>query len=425
MEQQQSSKKKLSKMAKFSVVLSYMIAVFAILSLIAAGFSQISYAAPTDLDEDLTFYHAVKNGDLITVVGYTNDNESFEVPYYQANDSTFGSASAIRIFCLEHKADIPLNTENKVYSKSESVNDGGLLYILNKSRILGGSGIVTQQHIDRVSGLETHEGEDAALIGNFMETYVTQVAIWVYMNENYGSSSERFTLADSASSGGKTSEQNLNIIKNQSTLDVPGMADYNTIETGNLYDIYIKKLVDEAKDYSAATISLSRADKSISKVGDDGFYQTSAINVSGTPSEKFKSFDVTVEGIDGAFVVDSKGNTKTHFDISQENANRDEPVFYIRVPADKVTDATTLKGNVSVSGSFADIGAQVYGSGDYQRVVRIGGPAEAYAKLPIDFATVPPTGMSKAQTIYFIGLIVLLCGVGIVYANAKPAQSEE
>ena len=34
------------------------------------------------------------------------------------------------------------------------------------------------------------------------------------------------------------------------------------------------------------------------------------------------------------------------------------------------------------------------------------------------------TGMSKAQTIYFIGLIVLLCGVGIVYANAKPVESK-
>ena len=31
--------------------------------------------------------------------------------------------------------------------------------------------------------------------------------------------------------------------------------------------------------------------------------------------------------------------------------------------------------------------------------------------------------MSAAQTIYFIGLIVLLCGVGIVYANAKPIEN--
>ena len=37
---------------------------------------------------------------------------------------------------------------------------------------------------------------------------------------------------------------------------------------------------------------------------------------------------------------------------------------------------------------------------------------------------VPDTGMGIAQTIYFMGLILLLSGVGIVYANAKPKTSE-
>ena len=36
----------------------------------------------------------------------------------------------------------------------------------------------------------------------------------------------------------------------------------------------------------------------------------------------------------------------------------------------------------------------------------------------------PDTGMTTAQTIYFIGLIVLLCGVGIIYANAKPVEEK-
>ena len=37
----------------------------------------------------------------------------------------------------------------------------------------------------------------------------------------------------------------------------------------------------------------------------------------------------------------------------------------------------------------------------------------------------PDTGMNAAQTIYFIGLIVLLCGLGIVYANTKPVESKQ
>ena len=37
---------------------------------------------------------------------------------------------------------------------------------------------------------------------------------------------------------------------------------------------------------------------------------------------------------------------------------------------------------------------------------------------------VPDTGMSTAQTVYFVGLIILLSGVGIIYANVKPEESK-
>ena len=75
--EQQSSRKRLSKMSKFSVVLSYMVALFAILSLIAAGFSQISYAAPTTVDDTITFYQATKNGELISMFLLNSYNEFF------------------------------------------------------------------------------------------------------------------------------------------------------------------------------------------------------------------------------------------------------------------------------------------------------------------------------------------------------------
>ena len=65
----------------------------------------------------------------------------------------------------------------------------------------------------------------------------------------------------------------------------------------------------------------------------------------------------------------------------------------------------------------------VYKNGDHQKVVTVTGTQNYESeRLSIDFMGVPDTGMSKAQTIYFIGLIVLLCGVGIIYASAKPAK---
>ena len=59
----------------------------------------------------------------------------------------------------------------------------------------------------------------------------------------------------------------------------------------------------------------------------------------------------------------------------------------------------------------------------YQSIIRVekgNGPASGSGVLTV--VTPPDTGASTSQTIYFIGLIVLLCGVGIIYANSKAVK---
>ena len=47
------------------------------------------------------------------------------------------------------------------------------------------------------------------------------------------------------------------------------------------------------------------------------------------------------------------------------------------------------------------------------------------SEFTIDYTPdIPDTGISAAQTVYFIGLIVLLSGVGIIYANVKPTEQK-
>ena len=60
-----------------------------------------------------------------------------------------------------------------------------------------------------------------------------------------------------------------------------------------------------------------------------------------------------------------------------------------------------------------------------QKVVTVTGSViDVPSSTSVQVVGAPDTGMSTAQTIFFIGLIVLLCGVGIVYANAKPVQDK-
>ena len=61
--------------------------------------------------------------------------------------------------------------------------------------------------------------------------------------------------------------------------------------------------------------------------------------------------------------------------------------------------------------------------GNFVKIVNkeISGPLD----IQLDYTPkIPDTGMGVAQAIYFMGLILLLSGVGIVYANAKPKTSE-
>ena len=82
----------------------------------------------------------------------------------------------------------------------------------------------------------------------------------------------------------------------------------------------------------------------------------------------------------------------------------------------------------SITGEFTNYaGGEFYGvSGtETQEVVKVSHENyRTWNEASINFSVVPPTGMTTAQTIYFMGLILLLSGVGIVYANAKPKTSE-
>ena len=75
-------------------------------------------------------------------------------------------------------------------------------------------------------------------------------------------------------------------------------------------------------------------------------------------------------------------------------------------------------------GAFEKYVGYEYESGEYQKITDVKIMNDVITK-PLSFKLdytpeVPDTGMNTAQTIYFIGLIVLLSGVGIIYANAKP-----
>ena len=188
----------------------------------------------------------------------------------------------------------------------------------------------------------------------------------------------------------------------------------------SIYRTYIEPVVKGALNASfTQRVIITKGNDNITKVEDGKYYQTAKITVSGDPASELVSFDVEFKGVEGAFAVDAATGTKIE-SLSNIPKGTD---FYVRVPVDKVTQ-TLQELQIEVSGHFNTFFTNDYGEGNNQKVISVDDATRIFVKgTDYDLVGAPDTGMSAAQTIYFIGLIVLLCGVGIVYANAKPIEN--
>ena len=379
-----------------SVVLSFAVAIFAIFSLAMAGLSMtqktgVSYAAPTALPNSFTFNLRDGGRDIYGTDANSTGQSFFNVPMYVADNDNDNP-----IFCVEH----PATTNNgESYSVGDDIEDYGLLYLLNNS-------FANDVHVTNVTG------ENSV----YVESWVTQVAIWMYLYETD-------PTATQATSKNYISPEDINIIKNVNKLTVYNSnhtVDIEVYEGEKLYPKYVKPLVDKAKlatDVAYLTVSKASDDISISE--DKKFYYSSLITVIGDPSDSLKRYTVSLTGIDGAKVVDE------NFEELGSPIARGTK-FYVRIPADKVTKEVQ-KVVITVDGVFGTLEGKYYNAaGAYQKVVSVKAGEKVISKgTEVEFVGTDDTGMTTVQTIYFIGLIVLLCGIGIVYANAKPVQVKQ
>lgn len=379
-----------------SVVLSFAVAIFAIFSLAMAGLSMtqktgVSYAAPTALPNSFTFNLRDGGRDIYGTDTNSTDQSFFNVPMYVADNDNDNP-----IFCVEHIVDV---NDGESYSVGDDIEDYGLLYLLNNS-------FANEVNVTNVTGANSV----------YVESWVTQVAIWMYLYETD-------PTATQATSKNYISPEDINIIKNVNKLtvyDASHMGSLDAYQGEKLYPKYVKPLVDKAKlatDVAYLTVSKASDDISISE--DKKFYYSSLITVIGDPSDSLKRYTVSLTGIDGAKVVDE------NFEELGSPIARGTK-FYVRIPADKVTKEVQ-KVVITVDGVFGTLEGKYYNAaGAYQKVVSVKTGEKVISKgTEVEFVGTDDTGMTTVQTIYFIGLIVLLCGIGIVYANAKPVQVKQ
>lgn len=379
---------------KGSMTVIIVVAIIGIVSLVAFGFNQISFAA--DLTGTLPESFVSKQGDenVMRLLGETRDGTAGVLPilgFYTEDD--------IPVFCIEYNINYGVGV---TYTRGDELTDYGLIYLMSQ--------IYPNVPFKDAQGNELAEN---------VQVWLTQSAIWSYLYEvNDPLNTEFVTWNDKVKEVDKLYQS----------------ADDYAIRATNGQTLYeqfgINDLIAQAKTIRSTplvTLSVSKKSDTISITNDNKYYQTDLISIVGSTSSpiisSFEGYSVDLSRTpEGTILVDEKGNV--YDDVSNMSPTSK---FYVRVPVDKVTD-DNKDLQIAVNGNFEMYGANKYIAGQNQKVANVKIIDKIVSK-PLDIQLnytpdVPDTGMGVAQTIYFIGLIVLLSGVGIIYANARPEENK-
>lgn len=383
----------------FSVVFSFVIAVFSILSLSLFGIinsqgSRISYAEGLTMDpHQLPLYPAWDNdGQVMTNVKvYNGDQEvAFDVPLY-LSDKNYWNA----FFNLERSAiqGASLSQAITYTSKpfSEFSNFPQLLYVIKNSRAYGEGNTYIDDSIISSGNKSVVE-----------EAWVTQLIIW-------------------DSLGKLTSDEiaKLKTVNKIRTFYAGSTSGFDLVlkDGKNFYDDVILPVVNQANTSKSSftnILSISKAEGNVTKTSDGRYYQSPLITVTGKEGFGFNYYVINSDN-DNVSFVDESGNT---ISSTVEPGSK----FYVRIPVDKVTSATNI--TIGVQAYFNDLPALIYGADGKPDTISPDCKSSILStNTDLEFVPAPSTGMSKTQMIYFIGLVVLLCGVGIVYANTKTTEA--
>ncbi len=393
------------KKNKTSVALCFVVAIASITFLSVFGIlnnqeTSVSYAADDNsayAGDSFTFKHI---GNFIEADENSSGDRPYNVNIFCTGDNCDDDVARNPVYCVQAHVDPPGPGSSIEYDRGNHITDYGLLYLLNEEFTVPTSSVCTTDDCTKLVTL-----------------WIRQTAIWKYLKDKYPND-DKHTYKFVPDVKKLTVKK---IVENDEPQVVKVIYDGTALTgDGNNSNYIVDKLVKEAKSASADRIISVAVGDEMTKV-DDEYYQTSMVTV--TTGDYCNQYDITLSGVNGAFIVNEDGEEMDSEDVSCSVKN-----FYVRIPAENVTEEKQTL-TIGVNGTFDVLdGHEFVAAGDteYQKVVTVTGSTRDISnRVSIPVVGVPDTGMNTAQTIYFVGLIVLLCGVGIIYANAKPVETKQ
>ena len=389
MHDNQKQKIRRARKRGFSVT-AVLVAVVAVAALIAVGFGQISFAIP---EEGVTLGNEFISAEPDVATMIYGENSRFGVNQLLTKDGK-------PVFCIER--DITYKGDLK-YVKSERVLDSGLLYLM--------SNIYPNKKI--------MDGDTELPLG--VQVWLSQSAVWIYASINGYENNTEMTadVMEKILLETQLYDKDMNVV---AKIDDDDIAAGHSSLMGK-YGIF--KLLQDAQKLGTApsnSLNITKKSEGVSMTSDGKFYQTDYIEVVGTVlSESIGSFNgyelKTKNAPEGTMIIDKDGN-----EIKDVTNLAPGTKFAFKIPVEKVTEENK-KIEVNVLGSFDSYAADIYVADTSQTVTSVS-KVNNNLSVPLDVdlnytPTVPDTALDNSATLYIIGLILLLSGLGIFYTSAK------
>lgn len=375
-----------SSSAKWTVFFT-LVAVFSVL---AVSIAQVSYAVPDTFPEQLKNTYVDDANKQLNDPNGTNGvpYNAIALKYAEKPDGT-----RVPVYCLEVWKQFG---NNKTYNKTDSTD------LMNPGVVA----LLTYAHKTVFPNIEKD------VDGTKQEQAIVQLALWAYLYDT------NETV--------RTEAQKHNVMTDDSRAKIDS----------SVYSGKVKQLVDYAKahnqEYGQPVVSVQKSGDWV--LSDDEQYMVSPeMTINATPEGALQHFKVEVEGAPTGtkVLVNNQGRTD-EWDLAELlSATYSNAVkIQLKVPKAQVTEKAK-QIYVSATGTYnyyVGYGYVVDGGGDDQTIaagtiqdVEATGEVELEVQYKVE---VPPTGQNSSMALYIIGLIVLLCGAGVIYANVKPAKEK-
>ncbi len=245
------------------------------------------------------------------------------------------------------------------------------------------------------------------------EVFATQYAIWGYQGtlkyEDLGTTHLSYSHDD------QTEYELYYYPKNDTNI-----VSEQVIWKGAGIDSLISKAKEAAKNDPANSTLLVTGGDNWTKT-DDG-YKSSLITVTPSNSEAVwkAGYSLTLE--------DAPDGVKVYTEAGEDVTNKLDSLavgtkVYVFVPSEQAKKGPkfTLKASTTITYNAAYQYVDKVNNPPHQPSVLVG-PETKNIEGTISLNVIPDTASSISNSIYFVGVLILLCGAGIIYANVKPKK---